>query len=244
MDCSVTLLCWSWFIFGFIICYSWRYVLYFLFSKDLERHFQRLNSSFYQVFFRIVAAAAPRQKLEIESEVGAIRSAVIVSNHLSYLDPLFLISLFQRHKTIVKARFFTMPIFGWVITKAGYIPATSEGRFSRLMLEQMETMEKYLGSGGNLFVFPEGTRSRDGNIGTLHKGALKIARMYKVPIYVLQIRNTDKLFTPGKFFFNTRKENTISVKLMDCINPDYQNDPPSVSQLEQRVRQAFNTGEI
>ncbi len=240
MDCSVTLLCWAWFIFGFFLFYSWRYVVYFLLSKDQELHFQRLNSSFYQVFFRIVEATAPRQRMEIDKKVGAIRSAVIVSNHLSYLDPLFLISLFQRHKTIVKARFFSMPIFGWVITRAGYIPATSEGRFSRLMIEQMETMEKYLESGGNLFVFPEGTRSRDGKIGTLHKGALKIARMYKAPIYVLRISNTDKLFTPGKFFFNTRVENTISVKLIDCIKPDYQNDPPSATQLEQLVRQAFH----
>ena len=113
-----------------------------------------------------------------------------------------------------------------------------------MMIEQMETMEPYFRAGGNLFVFPEGTRSRDGKFGTLNKGALKIARLYKVPIYVLKLCNTDKLFTPGKFFFNTRIDNTISVKIIDCIEPDYQNAPPSTAELEQRVRQAYQKKQI
>ena len=58
---------------------------------------------------------------------------------------------------------------------------------SQMMIEQMETMPNYLASGGNLFVFPEGTRSRDGKLGALNNGAFKIARLCRAPIYVLQI---------------------------------------------------------
>ncbi len=239
LDCSVTLLCWAWFIFGFFFFYSWRYLLHAVLSREPQRHFQRLNHSFYQIFFAILKFAAPLQKIEIDETVSGIRSGVVISNHLSYLDPLLLISVYKQHKTIVKAKFFSMAIFGWVITKAGYIPATSEGRLSRIMIDQMETMDAYFKGGGNLFVFPEGTRSRDGEIGPLHQGALKIARMFKVPVYVLRISNSDKLFTPGKFFFNTREENIIRVELIDCIDPDYQTAPPSTAELEVRVRQAF-----
>lgn len=239
IDCCVTLACWTWFTLGFILFYSWRYVAYALFVKNPEIHFQRMNCHFYRIFFRIVNLAAPSQKFEIDDRIVAIRSSVIVCNHLSYLDPLLLIALFQRHRTIVKTRFFGTPIFGWMITKSGYLPATSEGRFSSLMIAQMETMAPYLKAGGNLFIFPEGTRSRDGKIGKLNEGALKIARMCRAPIYILQLRNTDKLFTPGKFFFNTREKNTISVKIIDHIEPDYQNNPPSTAELMQQVRQTF-----
>ena len=130
--------------------------------------------------------------------MAAISSSVIICNHLSYLDPLLLIALFPQQKTIVKTRFFGAPVFGWIITKSGYIPATGEGRFAAMMIRQMETMPAYLKRGGNLFVFPEGTRSRDGKIGKLQVGALKIARINHAPVLVLQICDSDKLFTPGK----------------------------------------------
>jgi 1-acyl-sn-glycerol-3-phosphate acyltransferase len=239
IDCSATLICWTWFIFGFLLFFSWRYLAYALFVKNPEIHFQRLNNKFFKIFFHIVRATAPRQKIEIDEAIATIKSSVIVCNHLSYLDPLLLIALLERQKTIVKARFFTTPIFGWMITKSGYLPATTEGRFSRLVIDQMATMESYLKAGGNLFIFPEGTRSRDGKIGNLNKGAFQIARMCKAPLYVLQLHNTDRLFTPGKFFFNTREINTISVKIIDHLEPDYQKNPPSTGDLLRQVRQAF-----
>jgi 1-acyl-sn-glycerol-3-phosphate acyltransferase len=239
LDCSVTLLCWTWFILGFFLFFSWRYGAAALLTTDKEIRFQGLNSLFFQIFFRILKLTAPRQQIKIDKNVAAIRSSVIVCNHLSYLDPLLLIALFERHRTIVKTRFFSMPVFGWIVKKSGYLPATAEGKFSSMMIEQMETMGSYFRAGGILFVFPEGTRSRDGKLGTLNKGALKIARLYEVPIYILRISNTDKLFTPGKFFFTTRTDNTIRVTMIDCIEPDYQNAPLSPAELEQRVRQAY-----
>lgn len=239
LDCAFTLLYWAWFIFGFLLFYSWRYIIAAIFAENRELAFQRLNCRFFRIFFAIVQTTAPRQRLEIEEQVRGIRSSVIVCNHLSYLDPLLFIAIFQQHKTIVKTRFFSIPIFGQIIAGMGYLPASGEGPYARMMIGQMEKMGHYLQQGGNLFVFPEGTRSRDGKLGELHNGAFKIARLCRAPICVLEIRNTDKLFTPGKFLFNTRISNTISVKLIDRIEPDYQEKSPAASELEQRVHQAY-----
>lgn len=239
LDCAFTLLYWAWFIFGFLLFYSWRYIIAAVFAENRELAFQRLNSQFFKIFFAIVRATAPGQRIEIDEQVRGIRSSVIVCNHLSYLDPLLFIAIFQQHKTIVKTRFFSIPIFGQIIAGMGYLPASGEGAFATMMIDQMEKMGQYLQQGGNLFVFPEGTRSRNGKLGELHRGAFKIARLCRAPICVLEIRNTDKLFTPGKFVFNTRISNTISVKLIDRIKPDYQNRPPAASELEQRVHQAY-----
>ncbi|MBW2706878.1 MAG: 1-acyl-sn-glycerol-3-phosphate acyltransferase [Deltaproteobacteria bacterium] len=235
-DLIVTLLLWVYFTLGFIVFFSPFYLAAYLFSENRETAFQRLNHYFYKGFFFLIRVFIPGQKWHIADEIKSIRSSVIVCNHLSYLDPLLLISLYPRHKTVVKSTFFRVPIFGWMLRQSGYIPSTSAGRLSELMIERIDAMDGYLASGGNLFIFPEGTRSRDGTIGRLNKGAFKIARLCQTPIKVLYIRNTNKLFTPDKFLFNTLVSNIITVESITGNEPDYQSDKFSIPELMSQVR--------
>ncbi|MFC1856835.1 lysophospholipid acyltransferase family protein [Thermodesulfobacteriota bacterium] len=236
VDLVITLLLWCYYTLGFIIFFAPFYLAAYLFSRDRAQSFQRLNHKFYRGFFWFARALIPRTRWRIHEDVLKIRSAVIVCNHISYLDPILLISLFEKHKTIVKNTFFNVPIFRQVIEASGYIPSTSGGKLADLMIQRIEEMDGYLASGGNLFVFPEGTRSRDGRIGRLNKGAFKIARRCQKPIKVLFIRNTNKLFQPGKFLFNTCSENTITVEQLASIDPDYQSETFSISELMSNVR--------
>jgi 1-acyl-sn-glycerol-3-phosphate acyltransferase len=235
-DLLATLLLWSYFTLGFIVFFSPLYLAAYLFSDNREYAFQQLNHNFCKGFFLLIRFLIPGQKWRIDDDIKSIRSSVIVCNHLSYLDPLLLISLFPRHKTIVKSTFFSVPIFGWMLKQSGYIPSTSEGRLSELMIARIDAMDGYLASGGNLFIFPEGTRSQDGTIGRLNTGAFKIARLCRTPIKVLHIRNTNKLFTPGKFLFNTLAPNIITVEPITVIEPDYQSGHFSIAELMSRVR--------
>jgi 1-acyl-sn-glycerol-3-phosphate acyltransferase len=240
-DLAATLLLWSYFTVGFIILFAPFYLAAVLLSENREISFQRLNHYFYRGFFFLVRILIPGQKWRIADEIKSIRSSVIVCNHLSYLDPLLLISLFPRHKTIVKSTFFSVPIFGWMLKQSGYIPSASEGNLSELMIERINAMDGYLASGGNLFIFPEGTRSRDGSVGRLNKGAFKIARLCRKPIRILHIRNTNKLFTPGKFLFNTWVSNTITVEQITNLMPDYKSGDFSISELVSQVRSLLKT---
>jgi 1-acyl-sn-glycerol-3-phosphate acyltransferase len=166
---------------------------------------------------------------------------VIVCNHISYLDSILMISLFEQHRTIVKSRFFSVPVFRQVIALSGYIPSTSEGNLSDLIIRRIEEMDCFFKGGGNLFIFPEGTRSRGGAIGPLNKGAFKIARLSQRPIKVLFVHNTDKLFQPGRFLFNTCFEGTISVETLAGIEPDYQRERLSITELMTQVRSLLET---
>ncbi len=243
VDLSITLLLWGYYTLGFIFFFAPFYLAVYLFSGDRERSFQRLNHKFYRGFFRLARILIPRTRWCIHEDVRKIRSAVIVCNHISYLDPILLISLFEKHKTIVKSTFFNVPVFRQVIDASGYIPSTSEGKLADLMIRRIEEMDAYLASGGNLFIFPEGTRSRDGSIGRLNKGAFKIARRCRKPLKVLFIRNTNKLFQPGKFVFNTWPANTITVELLASIEPDYRSESVSISQLMSQVGSILETQE-
>lgn len=235
-DLLTTFLLWVYFLLGYVLLFSPFYLYEIFFSKNRERSFQALNHYFYRGFFLWARFLIPGLKIKVQEAVYAIRSSVIVCNHLSYLDPILLISLFKKQRTIVKSTFFKVPIFGSALTISGYIPSDAQGGLSSILIDQMETMKEFLESGGNLFIFPEGTRSRDGKLGEFNKGAFRIARHCKAPIKILRIKGTNRLYHPDRFLFHTLSRTTIEVDLIGEIEPDYENGNNSVSSLMQQVR--------
>lgn len=234
-DIIITLIVWTYYILGFLIFFSPLYFISYLFSKNREKSWQKLNHLFFKSFFGLVRAITPGLSYKIQDKVLDIRSSIIVSNHISYLDPIFLVSLYEKQKTIVKSIFFKVPVFAWILKTSGYIPSNTSGEFDLLMLRHLDAMDSYLESGGNLFIFPEGTRSRNSEIGQFSKGAFKIAKRCKAPICVLFIQNTNKLYQPDRFWFNTCVPNTISIELLDYIEPDYETKDFSISNLMNQV---------
>ncbi|HPL16279.1 MAG TPA: lysophospholipid acyltransferase family protein [Spirochaetota bacterium] len=220
VDIIVTLICWLYFLLGYILFYIPILLLLSPFTSEREALFERINNVFYKVFFLLLATITPGLTIDIAKDVFHIKSAVVVANHRSYLDPILLISLFPAHRTIVKGIFFKLPIMRWVMKSGGYIPYTQTGDSKDLMIEGIQSMSDFFQKGGVLFIFPEGHRSRDGKLGHFQKGAFSIAAKYQVPIEVLFISNTDRLFTPGKFFFNTCIKNRISVEILGRIEPE------------------------
>jgi 1-acyl-sn-glycerol-3-phosphate acyltransferase len=218
-DLAITLLLWAYFTAGFIVFFAPFYLFAFVFAPDRPAAFQRLNSCFYRGFFFLCRLVIPRQKWDISPEVRSIRSSVIVSNHLSYLDSILLVSLFPRHTTIAKARLFDIPLFGRMLALSGYIPSSGEGPYAALLVNSLDTMSSHLEKGGNIVVFPEGTRSRNGRVGPLQKGIFKIAKYCQAPIEVVGIQNTEKLFEPGKFLFTTCRPHTIRVTRIAQLPP-------------------------
>jgi 1-acyl-sn-glycerol-3-phosphate acyltransferase len=239
IDFFVTIIVWIYFTLGFCLLFSPFYFFSYLFSKNPEESFQKLNQKFFKSFFMVLQFITPRLNIHIDDDVYSIRSSVILCNHISYLDPILLISLFEKQKTIVKKSFLKMPIFGWLVKTSGYLfPITGE-TLTAFQLERVENLGNYLLSKGNIFIFPEGTRSRDGELGRLKKGAFTIAKRCHAPIQVLMIKNTNQLFGPGKLLLNTCVPNTIEVKRIMGIEPEYASDSFSIHALIEQVRQAF-----
>jgi 1-acyl-sn-glycerol-3-phosphate acyltransferase len=231
-DFTVTVILWAYYIMGFIVFFSPFYLSALFFSAGREAAFQRLNHRLHRSFFALLRTLTPRVTWRISDEVKAIRSSVIVANHLSFLDPILFVSLFEKQKTIVKSDYFRLPVFGWILRTSGYIPSPAEGLFAASMIDPIKNMEDYLSAGGNLFIFPEGHRSRDGRIGAFDEGAFKIARLCRATsIKVVVIRNTDKLYPPGRFLFNAHDAHIIEVELAGSLEPDYASEAFSLPGL-------------
>nr|WP_321400469.1 lysophospholipid acyltransferase family protein [uncultured Desulfobacter sp.] len=241
-DMVITLLLWGYFLFGFLLFFSPFYLVVFVCPPIREWAIQCLNSLFYNGFFLLLRMLMPGLALHVGPKIKSLENGIIVCNHLSYLDPLMMISLFRRHKTIVKATFFKVPVFGWVLRAAGYIPSMPTGRMAGLMVKQTRALFSFFEKGGILFVFPEGTRNRNAGQGTLafHSGVFKMARLCRAPIHVLMIRNTDKVFTPGRFLFHTDFSGTISVELAGTIQPDYDTQTVSTAGLMEEAAKILN----
>ena len=238
VDFVVTLLVWTYYFGAFFFFFSPAYGAAALFAADREAAFQNLNCMYYRCFFAYLKLLMPRLSISIVPEVLSIRSSIIISNHLSFLDPILLISLFRRHKTIVKSAYFTFPCFGWILKNAGYIsPSLGQGSDDAPdLMEQVKAMRAYLASGGNLFIFPEGTRSRTGAIGPFEKGAFTIAKLCRAPVSVLRIENTHRVYPPDSFFFNTSEKVDIRISLAGSIEPAPGNDTISISDMMRQAR--------
>ena len=237
LDFMITLVLWTYFTAGFIFFFSPFYLEAYFFSGNREQSFQRLNSTFYKGFFSLARVLMPGHRWRIQPAVKEIRSSVIVCNHRSYLDSILLISLYEKHNTIVKSRLFDILFFGRMLQWSGYIPSSAEGRFADMMIQRLEKMDAFLADGGNLIVFPEGTRSPNGSLGRFNKGAFKIARSCRAPIQVLFIRNTDRMFRRGSFSFDTRGPNTIRLEQVGRIDAAAGCETGSLSHVMDRVRE-------
>lgn len=239
-DLLITLILWGYFTLGFFIFFAPIHLLAFLFAKERQRAAQKLNSYFFKGFFSLCRLLIPNQRWCIDPAVRRIRNAIILCNHISYLDSILLVSLFPKHTTIAKARLFAIPLLGQNLDMAGYIPSSAAGRHGQKMQRRLDQLPDFLAQGGNLILFPEGTRSRTGKVGPLQKGGFKIARLCRATICVVAIRNTNRLFEPGRFLFHTGLSNTIEVKLTATLTPDYDHPDFSIDSLMDQVRERMS----
>ena len=218
-DLLITLLLWIYFTIGYLLFFSPLFIGAFLFCRNREHAFQALLHYYCRSFMGVVRLLIPAVSIQIEDEVRRLSGSIVISNHLSYLDPLLLISIFPKHTTIVKSIFFKLPIFGAVLKISGYLPSKVDDALADLVLERMDNMGDYLSSGGILFIFPEGTRSRDGSLGAFRTGAFRFANRFQVPVNVVAICNTQKLYKPDRFRFDTGIKDPIQLEYRGTIAP-------------------------
>lgn len=116
------------------------------------------------------------------------RVYVVVSNHQSQLDILVAFNLFKHFKWVSKAEIFKVPFVGWNMYLNRYVRLVRGDKES--IKKMLEVSEERLREGSSVYIFPEGTRSPDGNVKKFKPGAFALAQKMKLPILPIAISGT------------------------------------------------------
>lgn len=137
------------------------------------------------------------------------RTYVIVANHLSLLDILVLFRLFKDFKWVSKAEIFKVPGVGWNMSWNKYIALKRGDKES--IAEMMSASEDTLRSGSSIMIFPEGTRSKTGELKEFKRGAFDMARDTDTPIVPLVIRGTSDALPKHGFILQGKHPISVTV---------------------------------
>jgi 1-acyl-sn-glycerol-3-phosphate acyltransferase len=124
---------------------------------------------------------------------------IAVSNHESFAD-IFLIShLPWEMKWLSKDAIFRIPMVGWMMYMAGDIKVTRENRSSRV--EALEQCRDRLRRKVSVMIFPEGTRSANGELLPFKDGAFRLAVETGLPVLPIAVAGTSRAMQKGTLLF-------------------------------------------
>jgi len=141
------------------------------------------------------------------------KNYVMVSNHQSQLDILVLFRLFFPFRWVSKAAVFNLPFIGWNMILNGHIKLKRTDKES--IKAMMQTCENLLGNKISVFLFPEGTRSKDGLLRPFKLGAFILAKKTRTPILPVVINNTKDALP--KHSLRIQGKHCMTVQVLDEI---------------------------
>ena len=137
-------------------------------------------------------------KLEIVGQENILtdKPQIFVSNHQGYFD-IFALSgyLPVQIRWVAKSSLFKIPFVGWAMSASGYIPVERDDR-KKSYEAFNKTIEK-IKAGSSIIIFPEGTRSEDGQIGPFKKGSNLIASRSKSPMVPVTLIGSGDIIKKG-----------------------------------------------
>jgi 1-acyl-sn-glycerol-3-phosphate acyltransferase len=146
--------------------------------------------------------------------VGDGRNTAITSNHISHLDaPIVFDALGLDVKAIVKKEIFGWPFLGRVLREAGFVAVDRSDR--KQSSSAVDAAAASLRAGNAFLVFPEGTRSRTGELGTFKKGAFVAAIAAGSRVVPVAVHGTRELMPRGGFRI---RPGTVRVRVLDPVD--------------------------
>jgi 1-acyl-sn-glycerol-3-phosphate acyltransferase len=140
-------------------------------------------------------------KVTGRDNVDPKQSYVFVANHQSFLDVFAVYGwLPNNFKWLMKKEIRRVPFVGTACAVAGHIFVDRSN--PRAALQSMEKVKKELVDGISTVIFPEGTRTKTGEIGRFKQGAFKIAMDMELPVVPITLNGFYKAMPSGQPFAN------------------------------------------
>jgi 1-acyl-sn-glycerol-3-phosphate acyltransferase len=125
----------------------------------------------------------------IEANVPDEGAALIVCNHVSYMDALILSATIPRPvRFVMYYKIFNIPVMRWIFRTAKAIPIAGAREDPALMRAAFDAVDQALAEGELVCIFPEGALTRDGEMGAFKSGVEKILERRPVPVVPMALR--------------------------------------------------------
>ena len=157
-----------------------------LFSKDTARRLAQLWN------IHLLGIGGIKVKITGKDKLSPDKRYVFISNHQSALDiPVLYSSLHHALSFIAKKELFMIPVFGWGMAAVGHIWIDRKNaRKAHASIKRAVTKLKR--ENISLILFPEGTRSKDGNVGDFKSGSFSLAIEAGVEVVPVAISNASQ----------------------------------------------------
>ena len=207
---------WTWIALGSVIL-AWLPLLAVirLFDRDPVRYrtgfwFRRLG--------RTLTRVNSGWKVEVEAREGIDprHPYVVVGNHFSLADIPVVSCLPWEMKWVAKEELFRIPVIGWMMRLSGDIPVRRTDR--RSGAAALIRAREYLQMKCSVMFFPEGTRSRDGEVGPFSEGPFMLAIRSGVPILPLAIDGTQEALPRDDWRFGPTSY--VRLKVLEPVSTD------------------------
>jgi 1-acyl-sn-glycerol-3-phosphate acyltransferase len=165
----------------------------------------------------MITKLVPIWKVTVEGRKKVKKNTpyVIISNHQSTLDILILNCLQYRWKWISKIENSKVPFIAWYMTMAKYIYVDRGNKDSKAIM--MGQCAESLRMGISVLMFPEGTRSPDGEIAPFKLGAFQLALMTDKSILPVVVDGTGGVLPKHGLIFSGA--NILKIHVLDPVHP-------------------------
>jgi len=211
----ISIFVWSFVVLSCLVYFPLALLIFCLtFLFDKKRRILHIFSCFWASSYVWIN---PLWNLRIEGRehIEKKKAYLLVSNHQSLLDILMLYSLFRHFKWVAKEVLFKVPFFGWNMRLNNYLSIKRDNM--RSQFEMMRKAISTLKEGSSVMIFPEGTRSEDGEVHEFKQGAFKMAEKAKVPVIPIAVDGTWQSMPKRGIFMKHRQ--LIHVKILPPVDP-------------------------
>ncbi|MBP7824423.1 MAG: MFS transporter [Pseudomonas sp.] len=124
--------------------------------------------------------------LQVIPDEGA---AVVVCNHVSFVDALLLAGAVRRPmRFVMYYKIYNLPVLNFIFRTAGAVPIAARHEDERIYAQAFERISQYLQCGELVCIFPEGKLTSDGQINTFRGGIERILEENPVPVIPLALQ--------------------------------------------------------
>jgi 1-acyl-sn-glycerol-3-phosphate acyltransferase len=143
-----------------------------------------------------------------KSKISNDKNYVFVSNHASQFDiPILLATLPEQTRIMYKVELEKVPVFGYCLKKSPFIAVKrSDPKNAMASLEEAINAMK---ENSSVIIFPEGTRSLDGNLLEFKRGAFFLATKSGKEIVPVTIKGSNNILPSGSMHFKKGKVDII-----------------------------------